>query len=98
MLRPHTGGSWQYHTEPIHNLGSQQAVLLYQEPGIKHTFSALVDCTGSVSAPGRRYAEPEAGVGDEEPANPPAGEEDHRAGKAGELVCLLPRLTLGVLP
>nr|XP_042124307.1 microtubule-associated tumor suppressor candidate 2 isoform X5 [Peromyscus maniculatus bairdii] len=80
------------HQEQVEDItASHEAALLEMENN--HTVAITIlqddhdhkvqDCTGSVSAPGRRYAEPEAGVGDEEPANPPAGEEDHRAGKAG---------------
>lgn len=73
----------------MHSLGPRG---LFQAALLKRTLSALVDCIGSLSAPGRRHAEPEAGVGDEEPANPPAGEENYRVGEAGESLCLLQRL------
>lgn len=82
---------WLYIAEARQSHWAGSYSVLSREPGMKRTLSALVDCAGSIPAPGRRHAEPEAGAGDEEPADPPAGEEDHRAGKAGELARLLQR-------
>ncbi|CAO2630760.1 Microtubule-associated tumor suppressor candidate 2 homolog [Lemmus lemmus] len=80
------------HQEQVEDItASHEAALLEMENN--HTVAITIlqddhdhkvqDCIGSLSAPGRRHAEPEAGVGDEEPANPPAGEENYRAGEAG---------------
>uniref|UniRef100_A0A8C5K5Z4 Uncharacterized protein n=1 Tax=Jaculus jaculus TaxID=51337 RepID=A0A8C5K5Z4_JACJA len=80
------------HQEQVEDItASHEAALLEMENN--HTVAITIlqddhdhkvqDCAGPVSAPGRRHEEPAAGVGDEEPANPPAGKEDHRARKAG---------------